>query len=338
LKTDGTVVAWGENAYGQGVVPTNLTGVAMIAAGYYHDVALLTNGTVTAWGLSIPSAGYNLTNVPVNLTNATVISAGYLHSLALTSAGNVAAWGYESGFGETTVPAGLSNVVAISAGWQFNLAVVTNGNGTVVAWGDESHGQTSIPAGLSNVVDVAAGVYHSLALLQNGTVVAWGDDVDGETDVPAGLTNVVAIAAGGIIQSSTSYNAYSMALTSEGSLVLWGNDQALDPVDGLGHVIGISAGVNYALAIRTGPPTPVITLEPTDEYQVEGSNATFTARGEGLYGVTYLWQTNGVNVLTKTPANVILYSGFHPMHLVERIIPTRQLVLSRILMNPVNPA
>ena len=30
------------------------------------------------------------------------------------------------------------------------------------------------------------------------------------------------------------------------------------------------------MAVRTGPPTPVITLEPVDEYQVQGSNVTFT--------------------------------------------------------------
>jgi hypothetical protein len=32
------------------------------------------------------------------------------------------------------------------------------------------------------------------------------------------------------------------------------------------------------------------------QFQVQSSNATFTARGAGLYGVTYQWQTNGVNV------------------------------------------
>ena len=54
------------------------------------------------------------------------------------------------------------------------------------------------------------------------------------------------------------------------------------------------------MAIRTGPPTPVITLEPTDQYQLPGGNVTFTARGAGLYGVTYQWQTNGVNLSGAT--------------------------------------
>lgn len=307
LLNNGTVAAWGWNPYGQATVPTNLTGVGMVSAGWYHSVALLTNGTVTAWGFDAPLLGYYLTNVPANLTNASVISAQALHTLALRTNGTVVAWGYNTSFGETNVPAGLTNVTAISAGYQFNLVV---SNGYVVAWGDNTAGQCNVPAGLSNVVDVAAGVYHSLALLNNGTVVAWGSDDDGETSVPVGLTNVVAIAAGGDPDNDP-YTAYSMALKKDGTLVIWGADAAAGPFQGLTNVIGIAAGADHALAVRTGPPTPVITLEPIDEYQVQGSNATFTARGSGLYGVTYQWQTNGVSVLGAT-SSALTVSNVQP--------------------------
>ena len=37
-----------------------------------------------------------------------------------------------------------------------------------------------------------------------------------------------------------------------------------------------------------------------------GSNVTFTARGAGLYGVTYQWQTNGVNLAGATNASLTL--------------------------------
>jgi alpha-tubulin suppressor-like RCC1 family protein len=299
LKTDGTVVAWGANLYGQGAVPTNLSSVAMISAGYYHDVALLTNGTVTAWGLENPSQGYYLTNVPANLANATVISAGFWHTLALSSNGTVVAWGYDDGLGETNVPAGLTNVTAIAAGFQFNLVV---SNGVPFAWGDNSFGQCDVPAGLSNVLDVAVGPYHSLALLQNGTVTAWGDDFFGESDVPVGLSNVVAIAANGDVEANT---AYSMALENNGSVVVWGNGAPL-PFGAIPHTIGLAAGSDHALAVRTGPPTPVITLEPTNQYQFPGGTVTFAARGSGLYGVTYQWQTNGVNIWGATNATLTL--------------------------------
>ena len=300
LLNNGTVIAWGQNGYGQGSVPTNLVGVTMITSGWYHNVALLTNGSVTAWGLNVPSIGYTLTEVPADLTNATVISAQALHSLALRSNGTVVAWGYNS-YGETNVPSGLSNVVAIAAGYQHNLAAKSDG--TVVAWGNNGSGQTNVPAGLSNVVDVAAGVAHSVALRRDGTVVAWGRNTYGETNVPVGLSNVVVIAAGGDPFNDSSY---SLALKQDNTVVLWGDGEVVTPLSGMNNVIGIANGADHALALRSGPRTPVITLQPTDQYQIAGGSVTFTAKGTGLYGVTYQWKTNGVNLTGATNATLTL--------------------------------
>jgi hypothetical protein len=50
IKGDGTVVAWGNNNYGQATVPAGLAGVTAVAAGGRHTVALKGDGTVVAWG------------------------------------------------------------------------------------------------------------------------------------------------------------------------------------------------------------------------------------------------------------------------------------------------
>jgi hypothetical protein len=294
LLADGTVVGWGNSSV-DGWVPTNLVGVAMEACGYNHNVALFTNGMVTNWGYN----GYGELNMPANLTNVAVISAQAWHSLVLASNGMVTAWGYDTGFGESSAPAGLTSVTAIACGGRHNLAV---SNGFVVPWGDNSYGQLNVPTGLSNVVDVAAGWAHSVALKNDGTVVAWGDNSFGQTNVPAGLTNAVAIAAGGFNLVS----GYTMILKKDGTVVTFGDNKVAAPVGGLNHVIAIGGGFDNVFAIRSGPPTPVVTLEPVGQYQVAGGNVTFTAKGQGLYGVTYQWQTNAVNLSGATNATLTL--------------------------------
>ncbi|PYI50989.1 immunoglobulin-like domain-containing protein [Paenibacillus flagellatus] len=205
LKANGTVVAWGDNRYGQTDVP-GLSGVKAVSAGTQHSLALTANGTVVAWGDDY----YGQTTVPPGLSGVVAIAAGGFHSLALKADGTVVAWGNNSS-GQRIVPSGLSGVVAIAAGGLHSLAL--KADGTVVAWGGDFHGQSYVPAGLTGVVAIAAGGLHSLALKADGTVVAWGDDFYGQSDVPAGLSGVAAIAAGGTL---------SLALKSDGTVVAWG--------------------------------------------------------------------------------------------------------------------
>jgi alpha-tubulin suppressor-like RCC1 family protein len=49
LKSDGTIIAWGMNDYGQCTIPAGLAGHA-IAAGRYHALAVDSDGSVVAWG------------------------------------------------------------------------------------------------------------------------------------------------------------------------------------------------------------------------------------------------------------------------------------------------
>src|SRR5205085_1197918 len=123
-----------DDFYGQVDVPTNLVNAVSISAGFYHSLALTSDGKVIAWGMS---------------TNDTSI-------------------GTDPNYGQTRIPGSLSNVVAISAGGWHNLALTADG--TVQGWGRNDDGQPDIPAGLNNVGQIAAGAVHSLAV-QLGTLL-----------------------------------------------------------------------------------------------------------------------------------------------------------------------
>ena len=189
LKNDGTVVAWGQNGFGQSTVPAGLEGVIAVASGGDHSVVLKADGTVVAWGWNIEGQ----TNVPAGLSNVVAIAASGLRSVALKSDGTVVAWGWNL-LGEGTVPANLNGVIAIAAGGYHTLALRFDGG--VVAWGYNSAGQGSVPADLSGVIAIAAGGDNNLALKSDGTVAAWGGNYYGQSTVPAGLSGVIGIAAG----------------------------------------------------------------------------------------------------------------------------------------------
>ena len=50
LRTDGSVIAWGDNQFGQTEVPEGLRNVTAIAAGFRNTIALQADGTVVTWG------------------------------------------------------------------------------------------------------------------------------------------------------------------------------------------------------------------------------------------------------------------------------------------------
>ena len=271
------VVAWGNNSDGQ-VRPPVLANVAAVAAGDYHSIALLDDGQVVEWGLSVGGTKPTLTGVteiaaggshnlvrqsngrvlawgangsgqataPTDIVTAVKVAAGSRHSLALLANGTVRGWG-EDYLGKNAAPSSLTGmtVIAIAAGENHSLALKNTGE--VVAWGSNAALQTTVPSeALSGVTAIAAGWNHSLALKSTGAVIAWGLNNGGQSTVPAAASSgVVQIAAG---------DTYSMALKTDGTIVIWGYRAVEDPVtvvpDGTTQVTQIAAGGYHALALR----------------------------------------------------------------------------------------
>jgi hypothetical protein len=263
LRSNGTVVAWGDNQAGQTNVPGNLSDVMAVAAGQYHSLALRSNGTVVAWGLNT----FGQTNVPGSAVGVAAIAAGASHCMALLGNGTVIAWGNNFS-GQTNVPPGLSGVTAISAGDTHCLALKSDG--TLAAWGDNDSGQSTIPGGLTNIKAIAAGYHHNLAVRSNGTVVAWELNVYGESTVPPGLSNVIAVAGGYF---------YSMALKNDGTVIAWGdhNSGKTNVPVGLTNVFAIASHWETSMALT---PTPICPPGLPDNFECRallvGSNVSFS--------------------------------------------------------------
>ena len=208
-----------------------------IAGGSIHSLALLSDGTVVSWGGNpwgqlgngTPTLKATVHNGPVSrkiagtgtltpvavpgLSNVVAVAAGTYHSLALLADGTVMAWGQneygELGIGNATGPEtcetrpcaraptpvpGLSDVIAISADGNVSLALLANG--TVMAWGSNYGAQTGdgvgTPAGcvcvdhpvlvpgVTGAVAIAAGSDAEAALLATGAVETWGRNTSGE--------------------------------------------------------------------------------------------------------------------------------------------------------------
>ena len=125
LVSDGSLVGWGDNFFGQAAVPSWLSNVVAIASGSEHNLALTADGTVTAWGANYVGQS----DVPPGLSNVVAIAAGRDHSAAVQRDGTVVLWG-DNAFGQLIPPSGLTNCVALASRGNHLLALA--GSGSVV--------------------------------------------------------------------------------------------------------------------------------------------------------------------------------------------------------------
>jgi hypothetical protein len=186
--------------------------IAAISVGYAHILALTTDGHVLAWGdngygESTPTIGVY---APFN-DRATAIAAGDSVSFAVDAVdGSVVGWGDQSA---AAVPPGArSQVVSVAASFVGSVAAALRDDGSVVSWNYQTGSVISVPAAAaSGIVAIAAGSAYSVAALRlDGTVIQWneaGTVVPNPLATPSGKW-VVALAASsgdgfGVIQSAT---------------------------------------------------------------------------------------------------------------------------------------
>jgi alpha-tubulin suppressor-like RCC1 family protein len=358
LLSNGTVTAWGDNSFGElgngtcckasdvPVAVSSLSGVTAVAAGGGHALALLSNGTVMAWGYNgfgqLGNGTEANSDVPIaisGLSEVTAIAAKGNYSMALRRNGTVMAWGLneagELGDGtktkstvpvevcaagpQTPCPSGpfLSNVKAIAAIEGTATALLENG--TVMDWGAGGDGglgngteaSSDVPVAVSGLT-TAVGLPNGgggMALLANGTVVDWGGNPMGELGV--GTTTGPETCAGGVPCSRVPVTVVGITgataiaggreqrlAVSSGRVMAWGNNNEGQlgngtttksdvpvAVPGLSEATSVAAGAYHSLATAAILPAPSVTkIEPNHGGAAGGTSVTIT--GTGFTGAT----------------------------------------------------
>jgi alpha-tubulin suppressor-like RCC1 family protein len=247
-------------------------GVSSLLGWGQNSYGQLGNGATVA-GQSVPVAA----SLPPD-TQITQVTGGYDHSLAVTSDGGVLAFGH-NGTGQL-------------------------GNGTTTD--SDTPVNVSLPP-VTNVTQAAAGFGFSLAVTSSGGVLGWGDDEGGElgngevTGSPVTTPVSVSLPAGtSVTQVAAGIDDFSLALTSSGQVLAWGNNFFGE----LGNGTTTSSDTPVEVSLPSGVTVTQVAAGADDGYALTSTGAVY-AWGYGAGGTL----GDGSTASSDTPVLVSVPSG-----------------------------
>jgi len=185
---------------------------------------------------------------------------------------------------------------------------------------------------LTNAVAISAGLSHGLALKADGTVVGWGNNMSGRAvGVETGSTNGLVMVDGRILNNVSAISAcqYSLALQSNGAVVVWGRDGSGKPIlipDDFSNALSVAAGESYSLALKKDGTITTATSVGTKFKPIEFSNVVAVAtatknavqRNLGLKqdGTVVVWNdNNGMLDTCRGLSNIVAIAAGANHHL-----------------------
>jgi alpha-tubulin suppressor-like RCC1 family protein len=331
-----TISHWGTFSAASNPVDQHLSPVALTLPGRVAEVgssntaqyALLTNGSVYAWGVGTQGQLGNggtsnsftkpvRVRFPAGVKIASIATdvSPYNSALAIDTTGHAWGWGLNSG-GEfclgnnerhlTPVKLPFSHVTTLAGG--ANHATYDAG-GTVYSCGTNKYGQLGDGLTISSmtrvkviglddalVTTLVAAWGNAGALLSNGDYYDWGYNAAGQvgngTTTSAEVPFHVPLPAGAQVAAqggSLASNGQTIVLLSNGSLYAWGN--------GMYYQLGNDAQGNEESPVKISPPAGV-----TYAALASGGNTSY---GISSSGAVWAWGNNGAGQVgdnTKIPA------------------------------------
>ena len=217
IFSEGGLWNWGYNVYGQLGDSTTITGRSspvqtiaggtnwkQVAAGYSHNAAIKTDGTLWTWGYNVYGELGDSTRTnrssPIQTiaggTNWKQVASGAIHAAAIKTDGTLWTWGYNSNgqLGDSTITNRSSPVQTIAGG--------------------------------TNWKQVAGGYYHTAAIKTDGTLWLCGYNVSGclgdSTTITGRSSPVQTIAGGTNWKQVAGGNGHTEAIKTDGTLWTWG--------------------------------------------------------------------------------------------------------------------
>lgn len=208
LKSDGTLWAWGSNAYGQlgtgnytlSYYPTQVgtdTDWKYVEAGAFTTMALKTDGTLWGWGNAAYAGNseYETHVSPEQIgtdSDWKSLAFGMSHGIAIKTSGTLWGWGSDvyGEVGNSYISMSMRQI-GTDSDWRecfaghVNSGAIKN-NGTLWMWGDNRYGQIGIgttgtdpvsptQVGIAtNWKSLSIGALSCLALKTDGTLWSWG--------------------------------------------------------------------------------------------------------------------------------------------------------------------
>ncbi|MBI4407432.1 MAG: hypothetical protein HY565_02955 [Candidatus Kerfeldbacteria bacterium] len=198
LRSDGNIVCWGSDSYGQSSFAPGL--VSNVAAGGHSTCAINDRYELRCsdeFSAVVPADNAGYTEVAVGLTF--VCASG--------STGDTQCW---SNAGTDFTIAGSYHGTSMLGLFACGLTE----QGAIYCWTEGELDSSLTPPSYQSAVQVSAGNGHACALFEDGTSTCWGSNEFGESNVPQ--VTLSAIAAG---------SDFSCGLAADtGEIICWGDN------------------------------------------------------------------------------------------------------------------